>query len=148
MQQRFVDCYLTGDQTMGKPAKAAIAAGYAPKNADQLAHQLLQKPHVLVAIDKALRDAIGTRLTVKAVAVIENIIENPEASLKLRGDMAAKVIEFSGLIERTKAAKAKETGFDKPIAEMTRAELEAVVARGVDVLKMADELAQQSARPN
>lgn len=42
----------------------------------------------------------------------------------------SKVVEFSGLVERTKAAKAREAGdlFGKSLTEMTRAELESGVA--------------------
>ena len=150
LQQRFVDCYLSGMETAGNPALAAITAGYAEKNAVQIAHQLLQKPHVIAAIDAGLRDAIGTRLTVKAVAVIEGIIQNQDASLKLRGDMACKVIEYSGLIERTKLQKAKEAGLDgaQPLGLMTRQKLEHMVQQGVDILKMADEMSKQSVAPN
>ena len=149
-QEKFVLHYTSAAGAVGNAAAAARLAGYSAKYAADLGRQLLAKPHVKAAVDAALRDAIGTRLTVKAVAVIESIIENKEASLKLRGDMAARVIEFSGLIERTKAQKATDTGLglDKPLMEMTRAELEMVVAKGVDVLKMADEFARQGAMPN
>jgi phage terminase small subunit len=149
-QKSFVLHYTSTDGVAGNAAEAARRAGYTKKYAADLGRQLLEKPHVSAAIDAALREAIGTRLTVKAVTVIESILTSKDASLKLKGDMAAKVIEFSGLVERTKAQKAKEAGlgFDKPLTEFTRAELEAVVAKGAEVLKMADELAQQSARPN
>lgn len=149
-QQAFVLHFTSTPGAAGNAAESARRAGYSQKNAAELGRQLLGKAHVQAAIDALLRDAIGTRLTVLAVNVIESIITDVNANLKLKGDMAAKVIEFSGLVERTKAAKAKESGlgFGKSLTEMTRAELEEVVARGADVLKMADELAQQSARPN
>jgi phage terminase small subunit len=149
-QRAFVLHFTTTPGTAGNAAAAARMAGYSQKNSAELGRQLLGKPHVQAAIDAALREAIGTRLTVLAVNVIESIINDPEASLKLRGDMAVKVIEFSGLVERTKAEKEKQTGIasGKKLAEMTRDELEAVVAQGVEVLKMADNLARQSARPN
>lgn len=149
-QQLFVLHYTTTDGVAGNAAAAARLAGYSEKYAADLGRQLLEKPHVQAAIDAALREAIGTRLTVKAVAVIESIIENKDASLKLRGDMAARVIEFSGLVERTKAQKAREAGLNigKPLTEYTRAELEDLIRKGAEVLKMADEFARQSAMPN
>jgi hypothetical protein len=149
MQRGFVDFFTSGGETGADPEKAAIAAGYSEKNAGEIARQLLGKPHVIGAIDAALRDAIGTRLTVQAVKVIECIIRNPDASLKLRGEMAVKIVEFSGLVERTKAQKAQETGLGgKSLAELTRGELEAIVAQGAAVLKAADEFAQGSRLPN
>lgn len=131
-------------------AAAARKAGYSQKNSAELGRQLLAKPHVQTAIDAALRETIGTHLTVLAINVIENILSSKEASLKLKGDMAAKVIEFSGLVERAKAEKAKQTGIDgrKSLLELTRYELENVVAGGVEVLRMADEFAKQAAQPN
>lgn len=149
MQQRFVDCFTSGGETGADPKAAALAAGYSAENAVEIARQLLAKPHVVAAIDAALREAIGTRLTVQAVNVIESIIRNPNASLKLRGEMAVKVVEFSGLVERTKAHKALETGLGaKRLAELTRAELEAIVAQGAAVLSAADEVAHAFSRPN
>jgi len=149
-QMDFVLHYTSTDGAAGNAAEAARRAGYSQKNAAEIGRQLLGKPHVQAAIDATLRDAIGTRLTVKAVAVIESIIENKDASLKLRGDMAARVIEFSGLIERTKAQKATEAGLTvgKPLTECTRAELDDLVRKGAEVLKMADEFARQSTMPN
>ena len=149
-QEAFVLHYTTTDGVAGNAAAAARLAGYSEKYAADLGRQLLAKPHVQAAIDAALREAIGTRLTVKAVAVIEGIIESKDASLKLRGDMAARVIEFSGLIERTKAQKAIETGLyiGKPLTEYTRAELDDLVRKGAEVLRMANEFARQSAAPN
>ena len=147
-QKAFVLHFTSTPGAAGNAAEAARRAGYSPKNAAELGRQLQGKPHVQAAVDAVLREAIGTRLTVLAVNVIESIINDENANLKLRGDMAVKVIEFSGLVERTKAEKAGQAGLDKPLSEMTRAELEGLVARGADVLKMADELARQSASPN
>ena len=147
-QKAFVLHFTSTPGAAGNAAEAARRAGYSPKNAAELGRQLLGKPHVQAAVDAVLREAIGTRLTVLAVNVIESIINDENANLKPRGDIAVKVIEFSGLVERTKAEKAGQAGLDKPLSEMTRAELEGLVARGADVLKMADELARQSASPN
>jgi phage terminase small subunit len=149
-QQTFVLHYTSTPGAAGNAAEAARRAGYSENNPAELGRQLLGKPHVQAAIDAALREAIGTHLTVLAVGVIESILASKDASLKLKGDMAAKVIEFSGLVERAKAEKAKQTGItaSKALNEMTREELEGVVARGVEVLKMADEMSKQAAQPN
>ena len=111
----------------------------------EIARQLLVKPHVVAAIDAALREAIGTRLTVQAVNVIESIIRNPDASLKLRGEMACKVIEYSGIIERTKQHKAQETGLSgRSLSEMTREELEMIVLRGAEALRAQSDPANRN----
>jgi phage terminase small subunit len=150
MQQRFVDCFTRGGEAAGNPGEAALAAGYAPDHAVEIGRQLLGKPHIVAAIDAALREAIGTRLTVQAVNVIESIIRNPDASLKLRGEMAVKVVEYSGLVERTKVEKAKQTGISSgcSLAEMTREELEEIVVKGKAVLDMAAETERQKIRLN
>lgn len=149
-QQAFVLHFTSTDGASGSPTKAARLAGYSTKYATDIGRQLLAKPHVQAAIDAELREKIATSLTVQAIGVIETIIKDTSASLKLRGDMAVKVIEFSGLVERTKAEKEKQTGLaeGKKLTELTREELERVVSQGAEVLKLADELAKQSARPN
>lgn len=139
MQAAFVAAFVSGPETGGKPTQAAIAAGYSEKTATQIARELLGKPHISAAIDEALRTAIGTELTVEAVAMVRSIMRNEEASLKLRGEMAVRIIEFSGLVERTKAQKAKDTGLGggKTLAECSRDELEDIVRKGAAVLQAA-----------
>lgn len=135
-QAAFVEAFTNGADCAGNAVEAAVQAGYSKNSARNLASQLLSKSHVLLAIDEALRAAIGTRLTVKAVKVMETIIDSEDATLKLKGDMAAKLIEYSGLVDRTKIAKANETGIGtgKRLAEQTREELEAVVRQGQALL--------------
>lgn len=134
----FVRAYVTGGEAAGNQTKAAEAAGSVGQAARAWGARAMQRPRVIAAIDAALREEIGTRLTVRAVQVIADIIDNKEAPLKLRGEMAARVVEFSGLVERTKAIKAKETGLGgKTLGELSRAELMDVVAKGAAVLKAA-----------
>ena len=141
MQRAFVGAFVLGGETGGNPTKAALAAGYSPSGARTIAADLLTKPHVIAAIDAELRSAIGNRLTVKAVGVIEAILDSKEASLKLKGDMAAQIIQFSGLVERTKAQRSRETGIaDKPLGECSRSELEEIVRKGALVLQAAASL--------
>lgn len=141
-QQKFVDAYVSGD-TAGNGTKSAIAAGYSKRAAGQIACAMAKLPHVALAIDAALREAIGTTLTVQAVACIRSIINDKNAPLKLRGEMSARVLEFSGIVDRTKLAKGRQTGLDgraagdKRLAEMTREELEALVRGGAAVLQAA-----------
>jgi hypothetical protein len=142
-QAALVKAYISGE-TAGHVTKSAIAAGYEKRNAAVVGSVALKLPHVVAAIDAALREEIGGALTVQAVAVIRRIITDEEAPLKLRGDMAARVVEYSGIVERTQLEKARQTGLDaaagngqKRLGEMTRAELEAVVRQGAGILAAA-----------
>lgn len=130
-QKAFVLHYTSTAGAVGNAAAAAREAGYSVKTSAEQGAQLLKKPHVQAAIDVALREAIGVSLSVKAVAVIESILDSKDASLKLKGDLAVKVIELSGLADRTQTQKAKDTGLAKPLGEQSRAELEAFVQRAM-----------------
>lgn len=135
-QAAFVAAYVSGE-TAGNGARSAVVAGYAEKTARQTGSYLLTLPKVRAAIDATLREEIGVNLTVEAVRVIRQIITDKDASLKLRGDMAVKVLEFSGVVDRVKLEKSKETGLGtgKTLAEMTREELETIVRQGAAVLR-------------
>lgn len=144
-QRAFVEAFTNG-ATAGNGQNSAKAAGYSQKTAASISCALLKLPHVILAIDAALRDAIGTTLTVQAVACLRSIINDANAPLKLRGEMSARVIEFSGIVERTKLEAGRKTGLDgrgagdKRLAEMTRSELEALVRGGAAVLAAAASL--------
>lgn len=140
-QAAFVQAFVSGPSA-ANGTKSAVVAGYSEKSAANLACYLQNLPKVIAAIDATLREAIGTRLTVKAVSVIEDILDNAEASLKLKGEMASRVIEFSGLVQRAQMEKAKQTGLSnaKGLGEMTRAELEDVVRKGAGILQAAASL--------
>lgn len=135
MQAAFVKAYSDGP-TAGNATRSGVVAGYSEKSAHVIGCQLLKLPHIVAAIDEAIRDAIGTRLTVKAVGVIERILDSDTASEKLKGEMAAKVVTFSGVIDRVAAEKAEKTGFGgKRMGELSRQELEALVTAGAAILK-------------
>lgn len=140
-QQAFVAAFVEG-ATAGNARNSALAAGYSEKSAHQIACQLLNHPKISSGIDARMREVISTRLTVKAVGVFETILDSEDASLKLKGEIASKVIEFSGLVERTKAQKAKDTGLGggKTLAECSRTELEEIVRKGAAVLQAAASL--------
>jgi len=137
-QAAFIDAYTVG-HTAGNSTKSAEIAGYSKKTCAQIGSDILKLPHINAAIEARLREAVGTALTVQAVAVIRRIINDEEAPLKLRGAMAVKVVEFTGMGERVKVEKAKETGLDgsKNLAEMSRAELERIVHQGAAILRAA-----------
>ena len=139
MQKAFIDAY-TGDAG-GNASKAAEMAGYSKKNKAVIGATLMNNFRVIAAIDATMRQVIGTRMTVKAVKLAEEIMDDKDAPLKLRGTLACKIIEYSGLIERAQTEKASDTGFGgKKLAEMNRGELEAVVRAGAAVLSAAASL--------
>jgi len=146
-QRKFVECFTSGKDTAGNKEASALAAGYSKDCAYDIGHQLLDKPHVLAAIDAELRECITLGMTVEALAVIRMIITNPDANMRLRGDMAAKVIEYSGLVERTKMEKAKQTGLDGtvPLIAMSRQALEDTVRKGAAILTAAASLPRAGA---
>jgi hypothetical protein len=127
----------------GNAAKSAQRAGYSAKCSQQIACALVKLPHVAAAVDAALRAAMGGILTAKAVQVIRSILDDKNAPLKLKGEMACKVVEFSGIVERVRIEKGRETGLDAPqagpkrLGEMTRDELESMVRNGAALLQAA-----------
>lgn len=82
-------------------------------------------------------------LTSNAVRVIRTILADVNAPLKIKADMACKVVEFSGIVERVRIEKAKETGLNdvaagpKRLGEMTRQELENIVRNGAAIMQAA-----------
>lgn len=141
-QAAFVLAFTSG-KTAGNGVQSVIAAGYGTKNPGPMACALQKLSHVQAAIDRFLREEIGSTLTIEAIKVIRAIITDKNAPLKLRGEMAAKVVEFSGIVDRVKLEKARETGLDgaaagpKRLGEMTRQELESLVQNGAAILSAA-----------
>jgi hypothetical protein len=141
-QKAFVGAFVSGE-TAGNIKRSALAAGYSETSAGQIGCATIALPHVAAAIDAALRAEIGITLTAQAVAVMRGIINDEAAPIRLRGDMAAKVVEYSGIVDRVRIEKARQTGLDgaqaatKRLGEMTRAELEAVCHQGAAILTAA-----------
>lgn len=140
-QAEFVRA-LTSGPTAGNPAASCVVAGYSEKTAPQIAAALMKHPRVIAAIDATIREEISTVMTIEAVKVARRIINDEDAPLKLRGIISAKVIEWSGVVQRVQQEKAKETGLDgtKRLTEMSRDELEATVRNGAAILQAAANL--------
>ncbi len=64
----FIDEYLVD----GTGSRAAIAAGYSPRSAKCMAHELLGKPHIKAALKKAL-EAQQKRTLITADQVLRDI---------------------------------------------------------------------------
>jgi len=142
-QAAFVREFVRGEHS-GKVKQSTIAAGYSAATAAEIGWRLVRLPHVSAAIDAALREEIGVQLTAQAIGVMREIIGDKAAPLKLRGDIASRIVEYSGIVDRVRIEKARSTGLEasqapgvKSLGEMTRAELEAVCHQGAAILQAA-----------
>lgn len=95
-QTEFVVHYTSTPEAIGNAAEAARRAGYSEASAREIGRQLLDKPHVRTAVDEANRRAVSGRLTTKAVALLERVIEDEAAPLKTRVDAAKAVLDRAG----------------------------------------------------
>jgi phage terminase small subunit len=95
-QTEFVVHYTSTPEAIGNAAEAARRAGYSEASAREIGRQLLDKPHVRAAVDEANRRAVSGRLTTKAVALLERVIEDEAAPLKTRVDAAKAVLDRAG----------------------------------------------------
>lgn len=93
-QQRFAIEYLR----LGEGKAAAIAAGYSPNTAGQIAHALLQKPHVRALVDKEQQDA-ADRARSNADWVIERL-EREAEDMDNSGGERIRALELLGKIHK------------------------------------------------
>lgn len=121
-QRRFVT-NLVSEGLSG--AEAARRAGYGTKNARIVASQLLRKVHVAEAIRREQGRVLST-LGGKALRVIDQLLDDPEAPAGVRLDAAKTVLDRVGLVSaRTPVQPVLD---DRPMTEMDVAELRALVA--------------------
>lgn len=130
-QDAFVAEYVANG---AKGTAAAKAAGYADPG--QEAWRLLQLPHVQEAIRFEQARIIRGELGTLAVAVLKSILKNPSTDkdmMALKGRVAIAVVDRAGHVAPKAPEAAKPTG-DKPITEMSVAELDEVIAKGQALL--------------
>jgi hypothetical protein len=132
-QEAFVLHYTSTPGAIGNGAEAARRAGYSERSAAELARQLLDKPHVREAVSTANRMAISGRLASKSVALLERVLDDEDAPLRTRVEAAKTVLDRAGLVA---ALVCDEAPAQKSLSEMTREELEAVVAESAAVIKL------------
>ena len=121
-QQRFVIEFTSGNGAIGNASEAARRAGYSEKTAAEQGRQLLNKPHVVAAIEEANRGLINGSLTTLALDVIQKILEDEDANPRLRLDAAKTALDRAGYIA-PKAPEAPER-LEKPLSELSVQELE------------------------
>ena len=95
-QAEFVLHYTSTPGAVGNASESARRAGYSETSARELGRQLLDKTHVRAAVDEANRQAVSGRLTTKAVALLERVIEDEAAPMKVRVDAAKAVLDRAG----------------------------------------------------
>lgn len=135
-QRLFAESYVAG---WGNATQAAIAAGYSPVSARQTASRLLHAPHVQDAIRRAQAHALKGRLASKALGVLEKILDDETAPAGVRVDAAKTVLDRAGMGAIRTPDHAVEN--DKPLSEMTAAELDALVRQyqfDLNVLRATD----------
>jgi hypothetical protein len=134
-QAAFVHHFTSTVGAIGNAAEAARQAGYSERSAKEIGRQLLDKPHVQAAIDEANRVQISGPIAVKAAALLQRVIDDEEAPLKLRVEAAKTILDRAGIVAPT-AAEWSARRDKQDFETMTAAEIGAFRAR------MAGEIAQ------
>lgn len=124
-QQQFVLEYTSGTGTIGNASEAARRAGYSERSAAEIGRQLLEKPHVRVAIDKAFQDQIGSSLTAKAVGVLARVLDDEDAPIKVRLDAAKTVLDRAGFGAKPMTAEPEEK--EDPLDALSIDQLQALL---------------------
>lgn len=121
-QIAFVHHITTTRGAIGNASEAARLAGYSHSHAKEIGYRLLHKPHVRDAIFEANQAEIGGELAAKAVQVLQDILNDEDAPMKLRLDAARTVLDRAGVI----APKAEEPQgrSDRAMSELSVPELQ------------------------
>ena len=136
-QEAFVAAFTSAPGAIGNGSEAARRAGYSKKSARDIARQLLLKPHIQVAIDQANRAQIGGSLASKAVEVLENIINDPEAPPKLKLDASKTILDRAGHIAPRAREPSKEGATELGLGALSVHELQALAA-GMEAQREAE----------
>jgi phage terminase small subunit len=137
MQAAFVMGFTSEPGSIGNASEAARRAGYSAASATEIGRQLLGKPHIRAAIDAANRSAISGRLATKGIALLERVIDDEGAPLKVRVQAALGLLDRGGYgsptaTEQAAAAAARAIGASKRLlTEMAPEELDAALARAL-----------------
>ena len=115
----------------GNATKAAIAAGYSPTSARQQAYKLTRNATVQRLIREEQQRVIGGRLCSKALQVLEQIMDDPEAPVGARVDACKTILDRGGIPAIPAAMVAGGQLIEgKPVQAMSRDELMEFIARG------------------
>lgn len=103
---------------------AAIAAGYA--EGSTAARRLLEIPSVREAIRVEQRGKLRV-LANKALDVVADIMRDEEAPPKVRLEASKVILDRAGLVATQPEAAGPADSYDRPVSEMTRDELRALL---------------------
>lgn len=130
LEGNFIDHYVSGN---GNGALAAKQAGY--KDPAKAAWLLLRRPHVQSAIRVKRMAAINGEGVAIAWETIKRLMTDDETPRHVQFQAARYTMEIAGY-----GVKADKAGGEKPLSEMTTAELEQFVTdkkKQLDALPMA-----------
>lgn len=134
-QRAFVNAYVKNG---GNLTEAATVAGYAEPRV--YGWQLVRLAHIQAAIHQA-RSVDISELAVLGLGRVRSILGAAElldnaAGARVVLDAAKFVVNLAGHVP-PKAAETDDDGLDKPMHEMTIAELEAFILRGEEAVRRA-----------
>jgi hypothetical protein len=112
-QGEFVLHFTSMPGCIGNATASARAAGYSDRSAAELGRQLLEKPHVRAAVDEALRRQISGPAAAKAAALLERVVDDETAPLRLRLDAARTILDRAGIVTLPALARSVGNG-DQP----------------------------------
>lgn len=130
-QSAFVNHFTSTPGAIGNASAAARLAGYTEKHSAEMGRQLLGKAHVRKAIDDTNRRSISGALASKAVWLLERVIDDEAAPLKVRVEAAKTILDRAGIVPPSvnERERADNQG-RKPLFEMTLEELDIFIATG------------------
>lgn len=132
-QQKFIHAYVEGG---GNGQAAARAAGYrVSTHGGRTVHRLLSDPLIRQAIHNERERRIGTKLASSALSVLEGLMTSPETPAPVRYQSARTVLQMAGHGAAEQAST--QTPIDRPLVELSLAELEAFVRDGEALLRVA-----------
>jgi hypothetical protein len=132
LQQAFVVAYTSDPSAIGNCREAALRAGYSQHTAAESGRRLVTQPHIRDAIRAANLELISGRIATKAIGLLERVIDDESAPIKIRVDACKTVLDRGGF-------GASPAGHDKPNgkhpSEMNEAEL---YQRMIELRKIVD----------
>lgn len=120
-QSEFVRLFVEG----AHPRQAALGAGYARATAEAAGEQLLQRPHIALAIARAARPRLAKSLPL-ALGTLDFLVEKA-ISERVRLEAAKAILDRCGIV--APRAPDPPAEFEKPIHELTQDQLRALVAK-------------------
>ena len=127
-QRRFVQEYVRNG---GNGNAAVAAAGYNTAHPNASLRALLRKPHVIEALHTERERVLRGKLANRALGVLEELMDDPATPAPVRFQTARTVLQMAG---HGAGEEPDRNQPDKPLIEMSVAELEAFIRDGSKML--------------